>query len=113
MASAEKREGKKIVRKWNESDQVKRRMIKRITEHSRPKIWCPREDYHLPQDGISMSIASAFPSSNSEKSEIAIYRSTGVKRQDDGSFVLQPSKASIVDAQCYRYINYKLRGRIE
>ncbi|EZA60768.1 hypothetical protein X777_14009 [Ooceraea biroi] len=77
-------------------------MIKRITEYSKPKVWCPREDYHLPQDGISMSITSAFPSSNSEKSEIAIYRSTGMKRQDDGTFVLQPSKATVIDAKCYR-----------
>lgn len=94
-------------RKWNGTNQVKRKMIKRIMEYGKPKIWCPREDYYLPQDGISMSVTSAFPSPNSETSEIAIYRSTGVKREDDGTFVLQPSKATIVDAKCHRYINIK------
>ncbi|KAH0956101.1 hypothetical protein HN011_000623, partial [Eciton burchellii] len=73
-------------------------MIKRITEYSRPKVWRPREDYHLPQDGISMSVTSAFPSPNNEKSEIAIYRGTNLKREDDGMYVLRLSKATIVDA---------------
>lgn len=74
----------------------------RTPDTNKPKVWCPREDYHLPQDGISMSIASARPSSTVEKDEVAIYRSTGVKCEG-GTFVLQPSKTIIIDANCYRY----------
>lgn len=84
---------------------VKRRMIKRISEYARPKIWCPQEDYHLPKDGISMSTASAFPSSINEKSEIAIYRNTGVKHEDGGIFVLQSSKTIAINVIHHRYIN--------
>jgi len=78
-------------------------MIKRISEYARPKIWCPQEDYHLPGDGISMSITSAFPSSTNEKNKIAIYHNTKLKR-DGGLFILQPSMA-IADGTCHRYIN--------
>ncbi|XP_071572162.1 protein NDRG3 isoform X4 [Temnothorax nylanderi] len=74
-------------------------MIKRISEYARPKIWCPQEDYHLPGDGISMSITSAFPSSTNEKSEI--YHNTGIKRKDGGIFVLHPSMVITTDATCH------------
>lgn len=84
-------------------DKVTRTMIKRIADINKPKVWRPREDYHSPQDGISMSIASAHPSSTDEKSEVAIYRSTGVKCEDGRTLVLQPSKSIITDATCYRY----------
>ncbi|XP_077258882.1 uncharacterized protein LOC143895548 [Temnothorax americanus] len=85
------------------TDKMKRKMIKRISEYARPKIWCPQEDYNLPGDGISMSITSAFPSSTNEKSEI--YYNTGIKRKDGGIFVLHPSMAITTDATCHRYIN--------
>lgn len=85
------------------TDKVKRRMIKRISEYARPKIWCPQEDYHLPWDGISMSITSAFPSSTNEKSKI--YHNTGIKREDERIFVLQPSMAIPTDVMCHRYVN--------
>lgn len=81
-------------------------MIKRILpEYSKPKIWCPREDYHFPEDGISMSITSAFPSpTEREKSEISIYRNTEMKRED-GTFtaLLQLSKAIAINSKSRRY----------
>lgn len=80
-------------------------MIKRTPEYPRPKVWCPREDYHLPEDGISMSITSAYPSPTNEENEIAVYRSAKVKRQDDGTFRLRSSKAMVIDAGCHRYIS--------
>ncbi|TGZ56245.1 Uncharacterized protein DBV15_11424 [Temnothorax longispinosus] len=83
-------------------------MIKRISEYARPKIWCPQEDYHLPGDGISMSITSAFPSSTNEKSEI--YHNTGIKRKDGGIFVLHPSMAITTDATCHRNKNVSVPG---
>lgn len=76
-------------------------MIKRIPEYSKPKVWCPREDYHFPEDGISMSITSAFPSSTNEESEI--YRNTEVNREDDGTFTLQLSKVIAIDSKSHRY----------
>ncbi|EFN75180.1 hypothetical protein EAI_08841 [Harpegnathos saltator] len=96
------------------TDRVKRRMIKRtLAEYSRPtrpKVWCPREDYHSPDDGISMSITSAYPtSSTAEKNEIAVYRSTEVKRREDGTFVLRPSKAIVTDAKCHRVKDHHVR----
>lgn len=78
-------------------------MIKRIPECARPKVWCPQEDYYFPDDGISMSIASAFPNPTNEKSEIAIYHNIEVMHEDGGSFVPQPFKT--LDAKCHRYIN--------
>ncbi|KAM0733394.1 hypothetical protein ACS0PU_012943 [Formica fusca] len=80
-------------------------MIKRISECARPKIWCPQEDYYLPENGISVSIESAFPNPTNEKSKIAIYHSTEVAREDDGSFVLQPLETIVIDAKCHRYTN--------
>lgn len=84
---------------------MKKRMIKGIPDYARPKVWCPQEDYHLPEDGISMSIASAFSSPTGEKSKIAIYHSTGVTREDSGTFVLQSFETMVIDANYHRYIN--------
>lgn len=88
-----------------EMDKVKRKMIKRTPEYPRPKVWCPREDYHLPEDGISMSITSAYPSPTSEENKIAVYDGAEMKSQDDSTFALRTSKAMVIDAKCSRYIS--------
>lgn len=77
-------------------------MIKRIPEYARPKVWRPREDYRLPEDGISMSVASAYPNAACGTSEIAIYRDDPdeSKREDDRTSA--PTKVTVVDAKCNR-----------
>lgn len=86
------------------TNQVKRRMIKRTAEYPRPKMWCPRADYHSPEDGISMSITSAYPSAN-EGNGIAAYRGAEEKPQEDANFVLRMSQAMVIDTKCHRYIS--------
>lgn len=88
----------------DETNKVERKMIKRTPKCTRPKVWCPQEDYYLPEDGISMSTTSAFPNSTNEKNKIAIYHNTRMTRED-GSFVLQSSQTIMIDAKCCRYTN--------
>lgn len=80
-------------------------MIKRMPKCAKPKVWCPQEDYYLPENGISMSISSASPNPIKEKSKIAIYHNTGVTHEDGGSFVSWPFETIVIDAKYHRYTN--------
>nr|XP_034195991.1 protein NDRG3 isoform X2 [Osmia lignaria] len=74
-------------------------MIKNIPENSRPKIWCPKDDCHSRDDGISMSTASASSNSRNIRGiEAMVFQGTRVKQRGD-LFILEPSKMVVVDSR--------------
>ena len=70
----------------------------------KPKIWCPKEDYQTSEgDGISMSTTSGSSSWRScREIGTAMHQVSGA-RQEEGLFVLEPSRITIVDSKQSRY----------
>lgn len=80
-----------------------REMIKNIPETSKPRIWCPEEDYHSRNDGISMSTTSGSSSCGSSREiEAMACRDTRAKQQEH-LFILQPSTMVIAGSKPSRY----------
>ncbi|OAD54896.1 hypothetical protein WN48_05907 [Eufriesea mexicana] len=77
-------------------------MMKNIPRSSRPRIWCPKEDYR-DEDGISMSATSGSSSCQYGKQMQAVVH-WGTKGMQQGDlYVLEPSKLVIDDPKLARY----------
>lgn len=78
-------------------------MMKNMPGTSKPRIWCPEEDYHSRNGGIAMSTTSGSSNCGSSREiEAVAYHGTRSKQQGD-LFILEPSGIDTVDFKRFRY----------
>lgn len=88
---------------WNRGFVVFDRIAMRnIPRSSRPRIWCPKEDYRA-EDGISMSASSGSSSYECGKQMETVVHWDTRGTQEGDLYVLEPSKLVIVDSKLARY----------